>query len=163
MGTIINLHGPPGVGKSTLSTILREKLPDYAYVDRPYIKRGLKPAGKELAKRLSKQAAYFLIGELIKEEKDVITEEINPKSLYNRFGQDYFKEHGYEVHSFRLTCPVEVAIRRDLERSAKTIGEEQMRAYHEEYGEAQPYETVIDTSKHGIDECIGIIMQKIKN
>lgn len=41
-------------GKSTLTEMLREKFPDYSYVDRPFIKRGLKPAGKKDALRISK-------------------------------------------------------------------------------------------------------------
>ena len=64
MKQLIIVHGPPSVGKSTLTGLLRKELSGYAYVDRPNIKRGLNPVGKDVARRLSKQVSYELIERL---------------------------------------------------------------------------------------------------
>ena len=76
MPKIITLHGPMAAGKSTITELLREKLPSFPYVDRPYIKRGLKPAGRKEALKISKEASYFIIEKLMELGKDIIVQEV---------------------------------------------------------------------------------------
>lgn len=161
MYNIITIHGPVGAGKSTLTEILREKLPTYSYVDRPYIKRGLKPAGKKEALRLSKEASYFLIRELVNMNQNIIVQEVNPESMKNKIGADFFEQHNYKIIPFFISCSVDIAIQRDLDRSAKTVGEEGVRKIHSEYVSPARYEIVIDTEKMYVDECITKMLSHI--
>lgn len=163
MPNIITIHGPVGAGKSTLTAILRERLPTYSYVDRPYIKRGLKPAGREQALKLSKEASYFLIEKLVSMKQDIIVQEVNPVSMKKHLGEKFFKEHRYKIIPFFISCSVEAGIKRDLERSAKTVGEEGVRKIHDEYVKPSPNEIVIDTEKMSVDECIAKMMSHIKD
>lgn len=162
MKHLVIVHGPPGVGKSTLTGLLREQLQEYAYVDRPYIKRGLKPAGKDVARRLSKEASYLLISRLVELGKDIIAEEVDPESVFKNIGERFFSEHGYTLIPFRLTCTVEAAIKRDIERDAKTIGEEGVREMHAGYAVIKPYEVVIDTEKNGVEDCLAMMLRRIR-
>ena len=163
MHNIITIHGPVGTGKSTLTEVLREKLPTHSYVDRPYIKRGLKPAGKKEALRLSKEASYFLIRELVNMNQNIIVQEVNPESLRNKLGAEFFEQHNYKLISFFISCSVDTAIRRDIERSAKTVGEEGVRKIHSEYVSPSPYEIIIDTDKMSVAECINEMLSHIPN
>lgn len=161
MNKIITIHGPACGGKSTLTQVLREKLPSYSYVDRPYIKRGLKPVGKKEALRLSKEASYFLIKELLHLNQNIIVEEVNPESLKNKIGEDLFKTHNYKIISFFMYCSIDTAIQRDHERNAKTIGEEKLREINLNYTSPASYEIVINTEKKGVDECISEMLLHI--
>ena len=162
MNKLITIHGPAGAGKSTLTKIIRDKIPTYSYVDRPIIKRGLKPAGRKEALRLSKKAAYFLIKELVNLKQNIIVQEVTPISMNKKIGENFFKENSYEVISFYITCSIETAIKRDLERDAKTVGEEGIKKIHDEYIAPAPYEIIIDTEKMSVEKCIEIIMSKIE-
>jgi adenylylsulfate kinase-like enzyme len=161
MYNIITIHGPVGVGKSTLTNILREKLPTYSYVDRPFIKRGLKPAGRTEALKLSKEATYFLIKELVLLNQNIIVQEVNPESMQRKIGKEFFEEHNYRIIPFFISCSIETAIQRDINRSAKTVGKEGVQKIHTEYVKPMPYELVIDTGEKSIDECISIMISEI--
>lgn len=163
MPNIITIHGPVGAGKSTLTETLREKLPTYSYVDRPFIKRGLKPAGRKEALNLSKDASYFLIEKLVLLNQDIIVQEVNPESMKRKIGTDFFKKHNYRIISFFISCSVDTAIKRDLQRKAKTVGEEGVRKIHSEYVTPAVDEVVIDTEIMSVDECISKMMFDITN
>ena len=159
---IIIIHGPSGVGKSTITIVLREKLPTFSYVDRPYIKRGLKPAGKEFALSISKKASYIIVRELIEVRQNIITEEINPESMTKHIGKDYIESNGYKILSFYLTCDLETAVKRDMVREAKTVGREGITSIHENYTKPYSYENVIDTGKVSVEKAIDMIIASIK-
>jgi len=163
MYNIITIHGPIGAGKSTLTEMLRERLPSYSYVDRPFIKKGLKPAGKKEAKRLSREASYFLIRELVGMSQNIIVQEVNPEIMKRSFGEDFFEKHDYRLISFFVSCSVETAIKRDIERKTGTAGEERVREIHSQFYKPAPYEIVIDTEKMSVDECIAKMMAEIKS
>ncbi len=161
MNRIITIHGPAGAGKSTLTKILRDKLPTYSYVDRPIIKRGLKPAGRKEALRLSKEASYFLIKGLVALKQDIIVQEVTPVSMNKKIGEGFFRDNDYEVVSFYLKCSIETAIQRDQERDAKTVGEEGMHRIHKEYIVPAHHEIIIDTEKMSVEGCIDLMMSKL--
>lgn len=143
--------------------MLRERYPSYAYVDRPYIKRGLKPAGKKVALRLSKEASYLLINELITLGQDMIVQELDPESIRKRLGDEFLEGKGYRIVPFYIACPVETAIQRDIERDAKTVGEEGVRRIHDGYAQPHPYEIVIETDNASVEDCIYRMISSIEN
>lgn len=161
MPNIIPIHGPVAVGKSTLTSILREKLPSYSYVDRPYLKRGLKAAGKENALKISKEASYFIIRQLVELKQDIIVQEVNPESMKRKIGEDFFRQNRYKIISFYIKCSVKNAIERDELRDAKTVGKERIEEIHDEYSEPADYEIVIDTDKLSIEESAKLMLSKI--
>jgi adenylylsulfate kinase-like enzyme len=161
MHHIITIHGPLGAGKSTLTTLLREQLPTYSYVDRPYIKRGLKPAGKEQALALSKKASYMLIEELVSLGQDIIAEEVTPVSMKKHFGEEFFKKHHYTIIPFYLTCSVETAIERDLNRGKTILGEAGVRNIHENYAKPADYEIIINTEQASTQQCLQHMLTNI--
>ena len=152
---IITIQGPSACGKSTLTRLLREEL-DYAYVDRPMIKRGLKPIGRQEALRLSKDATYHVIRQLIERGDDIIAQEVNPESL-----KKHVDLKGYRLVPFYIKCPVETALERDRERPGKTHRPELIRRIHEEYPKPADYEIIIDTEKMTIQESLDYMMGHI--
>ncbi len=161
MKNIITIQGPVAAGKSTITRILRTKLNTYSYVDRPFIKRGLRPAGKQLSLKLSKRTSYFLIKELVKVEQDIIVEEVNPESMKKNMGETFFKEHNYKIISFFISCSVETAIKRDSLREAKTLGEEGVQRIHKKYVQPAGYEIVINTENASVEECVSKMLSRI--
>lgn len=164
MPKLITIHGPVGAGKSTLTEQLRKRLPTYSYVDRPFIKRGLKPAGRKNALKLSKKASYFLIKELVKLKQDIIVQEVSSENLKAHFPTGFFPKNKYTIVPFYIKCSVETSIKRDLDRPAKIVGEKGVRKIHEEYLSPLKTEIIIDTDKlsvkKAIKKMIGCIEQK---
>jgi predicted ABC-type ATPase len=158
MSKIITIHGPLGSGKSTLTNLFLKNFSNFSYVNRPYIKRGLKPLGKELSLRYSKETCFYLLEKLINLNVDIIVEEINPQCI-----KDYFKDKlkNYEIISFYLICSVENAIQRELTRNKNILGEEGVKKIHEEYKKPHDYEIVINTDNLSIEECFEIIKKEI--
>jgi adenylylsulfate kinase-like enzyme len=161
MPNIIAIHGPMAVGKSTITSLLRKKLRNYAYVDRPYIKRGLKPLGKESAKKISKDASYSIIRQITKLKKDMITEELSAKQIRNKI-KNHIKKYNYKVHGFYLTCPVKEAKKREKTR-AKKARPRLLEKIHKEYAAPDKHEQVINTDKLSAIQSVNLILKSIKN
>jgi adenylylsulfate kinase-like enzyme len=160
MPNIILIHGPMAAGKSTITAELRKRLPDYAYVDRPYIKRGLKPLGRETAKKLSKAATYDIMREIMKLGRDMIVEELNPASTRKKL-KHYLRTYDYEIHSFYLRCSIPKAMTRDKYRSKKHKPK-LLRQIHEGYLEPDSLEQIIDTEKLSVRQAVNLILKSIK-
>lgn len=160
MPNLIILHGPPAAGKSTLTNVLREKLSTWPYVDRPNIKRGLKPLGREEAKKLSKEMSYTILKELMKLKKNIIVQEVNPSSVKKKL-RYYLKKYNYQIFAFYIHCSVDEAIQRDKKRTKKTRAA-LIKKIHKEFTGPSEIETVIDTEKLSVSECIKIILKEIR-
>ncbi len=160
MPTIINIHGPMAAGKSTLTKLMREHFKDYAYVDRPNLKKGLQPLGKPLAKALSKDAVYFVVKQLMKQGNNIILEEINPESLKKKL-RYYFKKYNYTLHSFYVQCSVEEAMKRDILRSNKNRSDRVKEIHAQMKGPTQ-CDTLLNTEKMSVVECLKLILKQIK-
>ena len=160
MPTIIAIHGPPAVGKSTITAELRKKLKNCAYVDRPNIKRGLKPIGRPISKKLSKKTSIAILKELIKLKKDVIVEEIAAADIKKKLKFALWW-HDYKVHGFYLQCSVREAIERDKHRKKKPRAN-LVRKIHKEYPTLSEHETMINTEKTSIKESVKLILKSIR-
>ncbi|MFT4304978.1 MAG: hypothetical protein ACMXX8_02715 [Candidatus Woesearchaeota archaeon] len=158
MPKIITIHGPLGAGKSTLTKLLKDEFSTFSYVDRPFIKRGLKPLGKKIALKYSKETSFYLIDKLIDLNADIITEEINPECIKKHFKN---KLNNYEMISFYLNCSLEKALERNLSRGKTILNEKEVKKIHDEYKKPHEYEIVINTDKLSIQECFEIMKNKI--
>jgi adenylylsulfate kinase-like enzyme len=154
---IILIHGPMAAGKSTITEKLREKLPKYAYVDRPYIK-GLKPLGKELALKLSKKATYEIMKDIINLKKNMIVQEVNPVSLRKKL-KNHLKK--YQVYAFYIKCSIKEAKKREKQR-AKKARPKRLEEIHKKYAEPSKYETIIDTEKLSVKQSVDFILKSIR-
>ena len=161
MPKLICIHGPMAVGKSTITEMLMKKLPNFSYVDRPNIKRGLKPAGRQNSLIISKQATYFIIKELMKIKKDIIVEEINPTSIKKKLNK-YIKKNKYKIYSFYLLCSLNEAIKRDIKRSKKSR-KNRVKQIHKEFESINKEGIFINTEKLTANQTLKLILKEIKN
>ena len=160
MPKIITIHGPMAVGKSTITELLRKKLPDYVYVDRPYIKRGLKPLGKKLALKISKDASYDIIRQIMKLNRDIIVQEVSPVSLKKKL-KHYLKRYKYEVYAFYLACSMAEAKKREKGRTKKARPR-LLEEIHKAYSSPSKHEQVINTEKLSARRSVNFILRNIK-
>ncbi|MBI2667600.1 AAA family ATPase [Candidatus Woesearchaeota archaeon] len=160
MPKIVNLHGVMASGKSTIVEILNKKLKNYSYVDRAYIKKMLKPAGRENARKISKKATFLIIKELMKLKKNILVQELNPIDLKRKL-RPYFKKFNYKLISFHLYCSLNTSLKRDKSRTKKTRGD-LVRKTHYLYSKPEKIDFQINTDKLKINESVGLIIKKIK-
>lgn len=168
MKLLVNINGPMAIGKSTLTTLIWRELKNWPFVDRPMIKRGLKPAPNNIHKKLSKKATFELIKYLMKEENvnGILVAEMNAEHIVRDIGKE-MKEADYELLSFRLVCSVEEAERREIERQ-KNRGKdtharlEHLRRIHAEQTPPYDFEVIVDTEKMSIKESFEFMMNEIK-
>jgi len=160
MPKIILIHGSMAVGKSTITEKLMKKLPNFAYVDRPYIKRGLKPLGRELAKKLSKEASYDIIKQIMKLKKNIIVQEVNIVSLRKKL-KSYLKKYNYKIYAFHLTCSLKEAKKREKNRTKKSRSR-LLEKITKEFPPPSKFEIIIDTEKLSVRQAVDYIIKKIK-
>lgn len=72
-----------------------------------------------------------------------------------------FDKDNYKIISFYVYCSIETAIKRDVERTAKTIGEEGIRKIYSEFNKSSANELLIDTDRLSIEESINEMLSHI--
>lgn len=98
MPFIINIHGPIASGKTTITVLLRKRLKNIVYINRPTLKKDLKILGKETARKISSEASYFMLGKLLKIKKNILVSEIVPSLLYlQKHCKQFSKPERYDV------------------------------------------------------------------
>ena len=160
MPKIILIHGSMAVGKSTITEQLRKKLPNFVYVDRPYIKRGLKPLGRELAKKLSKETSYDIIKKIMKLKEDIIVQEVNVISLKKKL-KSYLKKYKYKIYAFHLICSLKEAKKRENKRTKKSRPR-LLEKINKEFPLPSKSEIIINTEKLSVRQSVNFIIKKIK-
>lgn len=115
MKKLVIINGPTAVGKSTIIFLLRQKLKNYVFVDRAYVKQMLRPLSKKLRKELSTYVSLFLIKEAMKEKKNILTQEMSSEAI-KKDAQKY----NYHIFDFSLICSLDTALKRDKKRGGKT-------------------------------------------
>lgn len=157
MKKLIIINGPTAVGKSTTLTLLRPKLKNYVFVDRAYIKQMLRPLSKKLRKELSNYISLFLIKKLMKEKKNILTQEMNSDLLV----KDALK-YKYAIKEFSLTCSLPTALKRDKERGGKTrVGT--IRKVHKKFEKRQTIQPfLINTEENSSQQTLKIILTEIR-
>ena len=75
-------------GKSTIANKLEKLFKDYHFVDRAYIKNiMLKKLDREMAKNLSKNATFLIIGELMKSKQNIMLQEMRAPQIKKYLGE----------------------------------------------------------------------------
>jgi len=157
MPKLILIDGPVASGKTTTCYALKDKLKDYAFVDREIIKRLLKHSGKQDAKVITDKTINFIVAELMKLNKNILIQEKNPKDL-----EKIIKKYGkkYQIYSFYLKCSLNEAIKRDRERGDNTEISIIKREY--EFSPPKEKEIIIDTEKNNLNKTLKMILDSIK-
>ena len=156
MPKLILIHGPIASGKSTLSRALLKKLKGFAFVDRAYMKRMLKPIGKPDAKAITNKAVKLIVEELMKLGKDILVQEqsrTSLKTVINKYGKNY------KIFSFFLKCDLKKSIKRAELREKTTTSKESITAMYERI-KPEPKDIILDTGKNSINECVNIIIKE---
>ena len=167
MKLLININGPMAIGKSTLTTKIWRHLKNWPFVDRPMIKRGLKPLGGALSKEISKKATYEIIKDLMKidETPGIIVAELDPEIINKKIGKE-MKKYGYKLLPFRLICSVKEAEKREIQRQKERGGLKpilsHLRKIHSEFKHPHNFEVIIDTEKNSVDKSFKLMKKTIK-
>jgi len=158
MNKIILLNGVMAGGKSTIFESLKEKLPNYVFIDRAYFKdnilKGVKKENPALAKQISKETVYNIARPLMKEGYNLVMPEI-VKNSAEKFLKDELKN--YEINSYFLTCSLEEAKKRDRKRQNHSIRDD---VVEKNYNSQKPNEgdIIINTEEKSIEEVLEIIL-----
>jgi adenylylsulfate kinase-like enzyme len=155
MPKLILIHGPIASGKSTLSKALLNELKRFAFVDRAYMKRMLKPIGKPEAKAITNKAIKLIVAELMKLKKDILVQEqsrTSLKTVISKYGKSY------KIYSFFLKCDLKKSIDRDKLREKSSSDVKQISSMYERI-QPEPKDIIIDTGNNSIDKCIKLILK----
>jgi len=159
MVKIIVIHGIMGGGKSTITSELIKKLPDYVLVDKAYIKdtmlKKVKKDDADFARKLSRDATYMIAKELIAKGYNLILQETRAPSVKKYLGEDN------EIKSFYLHCSLETAKKRDLERQNRHVRPEIVEEMYNKHGYADEEDISINTEQKSIYETVDFILEKI--
>ena len=119
---IIQIDGPMGSGKTTVSKLLRQKLPDCARIALPDIKR-LVPNFREneITLKIIRDVILSMADIYLQNKICIIVEQISAPEDLIRLTKLSTK-HNASLHAFRLTAPRDLRLKRVLERSKESYG-----------------------------------------
>ena len=166
MKYLINITGPMASGKSTLTALVWRHFENYAYVDRPRMKRGLKPAGKDIARVISKKATYLMLVELMKDKNvpGIVVEEMGSDGIEKHLSYE-MKKYGYQLLPFHLTCPLEMSYERETWRRNQRGMPPRLDIVKEVNAQVPgpcANDIVVDTGRMKIEEAFGYIVGHVK-
>lgn len=163
MKDVIILRGPVGVGKSTISRIIQQKLgPKWCVINVDELKYPIQLLPDESNRPERAQIAHdvsnFYAREMHQYGYHVILEEMYKKPK-NDSVVSYMKENGLSCLKVFLSAPVEATIERNNNRS-KVINEAEVRRHYAEI-EAYDDDFVIDTTKYSAEEIADLIIAQL--
>jgi len=163
MNTVVILRGPAGVGKSTISRLIREKLGvNWVALDVDKFKHymPLKDAQSNRAERarIAQDVSKYFAKEMYLKGYDVILEEMYKKP-YNDSLVAFLNENGMKFIKIFLSAPVEIVVERSASRE-KNPPEDEIRRH---FAEIEPYadDLVIDTTKFSSVDASDLIIREI--
>ncbi len=163
MNKVIVLRGPSGVGKSTISKLIQEKLGlNWCIIDVDNFKHYMpmkenqsnRPERAEIAQDVSK---YFA-KKMYDKKYDVILEEMYKKP-YNDSLVEFLTQNDISYIKVFLSAPIELVIARAQARE-KEVPDDEIRRH---YSEIEAYEDdfVIDTTNFTSQEITDLIIEKL--
>ena len=161
--TVVILRGPSGVGKSTISRHIQEKLgANWTVIDVDKLKHymPLKEGKTNRGERteIAHDVSRYFAKRMYEKGYDVILEEMY-RQEHNDALVDFLKTNSMRYLKVFLSAPIEDLIRRSRERE-KDVPEEETRRF---YAETQPLQDdfVIDTSKYSSEQAADLIISKL--
>ena len=162
--TILIIHGPMASGKSTVCSHLHDKLKDYVFVDKAYIKdtmlKRLKKVDRQTAKDITNKTVYFMLEQIIPLKKNILIQELRAHSLEKHVGK-LLKKYNYKIFSFYLECSVEEAKKRDITRKNGQSRHGLIEEMHAKHGYNDPEDIVINTKENNVEKTVSIIINII--
>lgn len=163
MKDVIILRGPVGVGKSTISRIIQQKLGSkwcVINVDELKYPIPLLPDKSNRPERsqIAHEVSNFYAREMHRYGYHVVLEEMYKKPK-NDSVVNYMKENSISYLKVFLSAPVEATIERNNNRS-KVINEAEVRRHYTEI-EAYTDDFVIDTTKYSAEEVAEQIIAQL--
>ncbi len=163
---LISIHGPMASGKSTVCSHLYNKLKDYVFVDKAYIKdtmlKRLKKTDREKAKEIANKVTIYMLKQVIPLQKNILLQEMRYCTIEKRLG-DLLKKNNYRIVSFYLECSIEEAKKRDLVRINGQSRSGLIDEMHSKHGFSDPQDIVINTEKNNIEQTVEIILEKLND
>ena len=160
---IITINGPMASGKSTISNKLNEKLKNYTFVDRAYIKDiilgKLREKNPDLARKISKETTFYIMKHLMKNKQNILVQELKSKSIKKHLKNEL---KGYKIISIYLDCSLKTAQKRDKTRKTKYKRPLTVKEMHKKHAYADKGDIIISTEKNTIKQTINIILKEIK-
>ncbi|MCX6740425.1 MAG: hypothetical protein NTZ49_04330 [Candidatus Parcubacteria bacterium] len=167
MPMIILIRGPICAGKSTVVSLLKEKIADISHIDFDAFKRGIDWTKRSTWRtRLAYKTAMFLAEELMQVRRSIIAD-IHSHQKYQYQGyQRLAKIHYYKLFSFLLYPPLTTILQRDQARplldvryrfSPKELTIDWYKTFR------LPGETLFDTSSLKPEDVVAQILQQIES
>ena len=159
---ILIIHGPMAAGKSTITSKLNEKLKEYIFVDRAYIKDimlgKLREKNPKLARQISKDAMFTIMKDLMKDKQNILLQEIRVSSVKKHLKKEL---KDYEIISFYLDCSLKTALKRDTTRQTKYKRPLTVKEMHKNHAYPDDGDIIINTEKNTINQTIKLILKEL--
>lgn len=163
MNKVLILRGPAGVGKSTISSLIQQKLGvNWAVVDvdkfKHYMPMKEHQANRAERSKIAHDVSKYFALEMYKKGYNIILEEMYKKP-FNDSLKEFLIDNNMEYFKVFLFAPVELVIARSNARE-KNPPEDELRRH---YAEIEPYadDFVIDTTKYTSEQAADMIIAEI--
>lgn len=164
MNYVVILRGPSGVGKSTISRIIQEKLgSNWTVIDVDKFKHymPMKEGQSNRAERskIAHEVSKFFAKAMYDKGYDVILEEMYKKD-YNDSLIAFLSENDMKYLKVFLDAPIDLVVERARARE-KDVPDDEIRRHFSEV-EAYPDDFIIDTTKYSSEEAADQIIAQLK-
>jgi len=162
---VVILRGPSGVGKSTISSIIQEKLgSNWTVIDVDKFKHYM-PLKEDKSNRAERTEIAHDVGNYFAKAMydkgyNVILEEMYRQRHNDQLVQFLTSNNMSYVKVF-LSAPLDALIQRSKERE-KNVPEEETRRFYEE-AQPLPEDLVIDTSTYSSEQAADMIIARVQN
>lgn len=160
MSFVVILRGPAGVGKSTISNKLKEKIQNAVHVDIDKFKHMISKESSNVRTNIAHKIGICFLQELIKNGFSIVVEEIFREDYYKELVK-LFEDSNCLVTKVFISAPLEIVIQRDQRRTEKIKGTEVITKL---WKEIQPIDEdiILDSSQYNSDEIVEKILFKAK-
>ena len=165
MNSVIVLRGPSGVGKSTISHLIQEKLgKNWAVIDVDKFKHymPMKDGQSNRAERskIAHDVSQFFAKQMYDKGYDVILEEMYKKT-YNDAIVEFLETNNIQYLKVYLHAPIDLVVERAKAREKK-VPDDEIRRH---FSEIESYidDFVIDTTKYYSEEAANLIIDLLQS